>query len=946
MWGEIVGLVAREVNENGVPAITDKWPVKDIVYCSIIGGVMLMALLEWFLWVAAFLYCLVKVYQKAETTSIKVLAIIVMILFTALRCIFLPIMVVTLPLPSQVVQYFPVPMVEFLQWFAFWAFAGLLTVPWLFCVYQLVTHSIGRTKRIQHVLDEASAPKVVIIMPCYKEIPEVLMRTIDSLVDCEYPPSCLHIFLSFDGDQEDELYLNTIEKLGVPLTLDTYPKSIDVTYRSCRITVSRFKHGGKRHCQKKTFQLIDKIYSEYLKRNDNLFVLFIDSDCILDKVCIQNFMYEMELKPGSKQNMLAMTGVITSTTEKNSLITILQDMEYIHGQLFERSVESGCGAVTCLPGALTILRFSAFRRMAKYYFADKAEQCEDLFDYGKCHLGEDRWLTHLFMIGAKERYQIQMNTGAFCKTEAVQTYQSLLKQRRRWFLGFITNEVCMLTDIRLWRRYPILCIVRFMQNTIRTTALLFFIMVISIITTSQKISNLPVGFIAVSLGLNWVLMLYFGAKLGRYKIMLYPIMFVVNPFFNWCYMVYGIFTAGQRTWGGPRADAGTADNNTTPQAAIEAAEATGDDLNVVPETFKPAAEVQRKKSKKEGRAAQLPLMPSDHLEGRFAPAERLPGGWYQQGNDSGLTLPDMLPRDPNAPRLPLHPRESFDSFITQTSGGNNSIYMPRRVESVMDVEGVAQYHLAQAAQRPAGGAFYEQGPSNAQYGPVSQGKAGFHESVDSLDSSNYGYIERKDTRDMSPVRDQMDRQPHSRAVSENSVYSSRSKSPGPGSSPLAAELKEYGNNVDPNRGHPALAANQPNTSPYSNPNANSSASSLTVPVASHRPTSSVGSAGRQGRSPLARASFVRTGEDLDLAIEMQQQQGLMDPRDRSRSPATYGVPEVQVHQPSRPTDAEPSSSASQPQQGHERTDSRDSQGKRRKRLTKQPPSSRRQSQAD
>ncbi|KAB2577944.1 putative chitin synthase d protein [Lasiodiplodia theobromae] len=949
MFREALGLVAREANENGVIAITDPWPVKDIVYCAIVGGVMLMALLEWFLWVAAFLYCLVKVYQKAENTSIKILAVIISILFTLLRFIFLPIMIVTLPLPSQVVQYFPVPMVEFFQWFAFWSFAGLLTVPWLFCVFQLVTHSIGRTKRIKHVLDEASAPKVVIIMPCYKEIPEVLMRTIDSLVDCEYPPSCLHIFLSFDGDQEDELYLNTIEKLGVPLTLDTYPKSIDVTYRSCRITVSRFKHGGKRHCQKSTFKLIDKIYSEYLKRNDNLFVLFIDSDCILDKVCIQNFMYEMELKPGSKQNMLAMTGVITSTTEKNSLITILQDMEYIHGQLFERSVESGCGAVTCLPGALTILRFSAFRKMAKYYFADKAEQCEDLFDYGKCHLGEDRWLTHLFMIGAKERYQIQMNTGAFCKTEAVQTYKSLLKQRRRWFLGFITNEVCMLTDIRLWRRYTILCIVRFMQNTIRTTALLFFIMVISIITTSQKISNLPVGFIAVSLGLNWVLMLYFGAKLGRYKIMLYPIMFVVNPFFNWCYMVYGIFTAGQRTWGGPRADAGSADSNTTAQAAIEQAEATGDDLNVVPETFKPAAQLQRQKSKKEGRAPQLPLMPSDHLEGRFAPAERLPGGWYQQGNDSGLTLPDMLPRDPNAPRLPLHPRESFDSFVTQTSGGNNSIYMPRRVESVMDVEGVAAYHLAQAAQRPAGGAFYEQGPSTAQYGPVSQGKPGFHESVDSLDSSNYGYYERKDLRE---VGDQPDRQQHMRVASDNSVYSSRSKSPGFGSSPLAAELKEY-STADANRGHPALSSHQPsNDSPYSNSNASSSASSLTVPPPSHRPTGSIGSASRQGRSPLARASFVRTSEHVDLEFEMQmQQQSLMDPRDRSRSPVVYSVPDVQVHRPTMPSDeapaAEPSSAAAQQQGGgHARTDSRDSEGKKRKRLTKQPPGSRRHSQTD
>lgn len=356
----------------------------------------------------------------------------------------------------------------------------------------------------------------VIVMPCYNEEPDVLLRTIDSIVDCEYPPSCMHIFLSFDGDQENELYLSTIEKLGVPLTLESYPRSIDITYRSCRITVSRFPHGGKRSCQKNTFKLIDKVYAEYLRRNDNLFLLFIDSDCILDKVCIQNFMYEMELKPGSKRNMLAMTGVITSTTAKNSLLTVLQDMEYIHGQLFERSVESGCGAVTCLPGALTILRFTAFRRMARYYFAHKAEQCDDLFDYGKCHLGEDRWLTHLFMIGAKERYQIQMNTGAFCKTEAVQTFRSLLKQRRRWFLGFITNEACMLTDARLWKRYPLIVVMRLASNTIRTTALLFFIMVISILTTAESITNLPVGFIAVSLGLNWVLMLYFGAKLGRY----------------------------------------------------------------------------------------------------------------------------------------------------------------------------------------------------------------------------------------------------------------------------------------------------------------------------------------------------------------------------------------------------------------------------------------------
>jgi chitin synthase len=583
-------------------------------------------------------------------------------------------MVVTLPLPATITQYFPNTLVQFLQWFAFWTFALLLIVPWLFCVYRLATSTLGRTRQIKYALNEQTAPKTVVVMPVYKENPEILLTAINSVVSCDYPASCIHVFLSFDGDEVDELYLATIDRLGIPVTLKDFPPSIDVSYNGARITVSRFPHGGKRKCQKETFKLIDKIYERYLQRNDDLFILFIDSDCILDTFCIQNFMYEMELKPGSKKNMLAMTGVITATTEKQSLITLLQDMEYVHGQLFERSVESGCGSVTCLPGALTILRFSGFRKMAKYYFAPKAEQCDDLFDYGKCHLGEDRWLTHLFMIAAKERYQIQMCTSAFCKTEAVQTFKSLLKQRRRWFLGFITNEVCMLTDMRLWKRYPLLCMVRFMQNTIRTTALLFFIMAISVVTTSNKVQNLPVGFITVSLGLNYLLMLYFGAKIRRYKAWLYPIMFILNPFFNWIYMVYGIFTAGQRTWGGPRADAGTADAETTPQQAIEHAKATGDELNVVPETFKPATEARHP-----GRPKATALQPSAALEGVFAPSEDVHDGWYKDADDADISMPELAHNSGRVRRLrPV----SFES----AGSSEHSVTLPRRLASMLGEE--------------------------------------------------------------------------------------------------------------------------------------------------------------------------------------------------------------------------------------------------------------------
>ncbi|CAG8143461.1 unnamed protein product [Penicillium olsonii] len=636
---------------------------------------MLMAVFEWMLWLAAFIYCLVKVYTKADHWSIRALAVVMMVLFSLIRLAFLPVLLVTLPLPPQITIYLPYQMVNGFQIFAFWAFSVLLIGPWLCCVYVLTTNFLGRKKRIKHVLDDRTAPKTVVVMPVYQEAPAVLIKAVDSVVDCDYPASCIHVFLSYDGGQVNEQFLQVIEHLGIPISLMSFPQSIDCTYKGARITVSRFKHGGKRHCQKQTFKLIDKVYAEYLRRHDNLFLLFIDSDCILDRVCLQNFMYDMELKPGSKQNMLAMTGIITSTTEKNSLITILQDMEYVHGQLFERSVESGCGAVTCLPGALTILRFSAFRKMAKYYFSDKAEQCDDLFDYGKCHLGEDRWLTHLFMIGAKERYQIQLCTSAFCKTEAVQDFGSLLKQRRRWFLGFITNEVCMITDTRLWVKYPLLCLVRFMQNTIRTTALIFFIMVIALMTTSKRVEDLPVGFMGVSLGLNYLLMVYFGLRLKRFKAWLYPLMFLVNPFLNWVYMVYGIFTAGQRTWGGPRADAATADDHITPGEAVQRAKEQGDELNVDVDTFR--STLARRRS--------VPIRPSEAVEGRFARTDHLVDGISVNTSGPGPALARMVNamEDAEYHKVPPHLRQSIDSTPSEWSDcGSSSIALPQRVEHI------------------------------------------------------------------------------------------------------------------------------------------------------------------------------------------------------------------------------------------------------------------------
>lgn len=143
----------------------------------------------------------------------------------------------------------------------------------------------------------------------------------------------------------------------------------------------------------------------------------------------------------------------------------------------------------------------------------------------------------------------------------------------------------------------------------------------------------------------------------------------------------------------------------------------GDDLEVIPETFKAAAEA-RHQALKQRRPHHLQDQGEEVDDGRLAAPVRLPNGFYSHTNPSIGTLPDFFPRNPNAPHLPLHPRLSFDSMASGHSPSPiSSVYMPRRVESIMGDEDRRKYHVAQSGQREAGGAYLEgSGYYNEIYG--------------------------------------------------------------------------------------------------------------------------------------------------------------------------------------------------------------------------------------
>jgi len=103
---------------------------------------------------------------------------------------------------------------------------------------------------------------------------------VDSQVECDYPATRTHIFLLFDGDQADGLYLTTMKRFRIPIIgLSWFLHSTGIIHRNSRATASHLPHGGERHCQKRTFRLVDRVYHQYLEANDNLFLsLFVDSD--------------------------------------------------------------------------------------------------------------------------------------------------------------------------------------------------------------------------------------------------------------------------------------------------------------------------------------------------------------------------------------------------------------------------------------------------------------------------------------------------------------------------------------------------------------------------------------------------------------------------------------------------------------------------------------------
>ncbi|KAJ3050377.1 hypothetical protein HK097_008668 [Rhizophlyctis rosea] len=346
-------------------------------------------------------------------------------------------------------------------------------------------------------------------------------------------------------EKEDNRFINT----------DKYPPTIDLNYRETNITICRFPHGGKRQTQAQAYEVAETRHANSEHRSDNrssrltvqadqrfstiartrdYLFLFLDSDVTIRPDTISNFTQNFRQHP----QRTSLTGLILCSPT-SSILPTLQETEYVHSQLLTRNLEAVFGGLTCLPGALTMIRCSTLRTVAPLYFGHLRERGKvvdmDVFEYARFYLGEDRYLTHLVMCAGLSRGKVGFEDRAVCETVAVEAIGSLVKQRRRWFLGTVANQVCMLITPRLWRHMPFLLLISLLQSSVVSMSLLQYVFLISLIMEESPAWLILLAFL-VPLCLNWICMVVFAVKLRRWKIILYPVL--------------------KRTWGGPRVKVG------------------------------------------------------------------------------------------------------------------------------------------------------------------------------------------------------------------------------------------------------------------------------------------------------------------------------------------------------------------------------------------------------
>lgn len=228
-------------------------------------------------------------------------------------------------------------------------------------------------------------PKVSLIVPCYNE-EENITKTLQSILDSDYPKNNLEIIVVDDGSRDNTLKIAEEFAKNEPL-----------------IKVFHKENGGKYTAL--NFGLI-KSTAQYMGT--------VDADSFLHPEALKKIMAHFE-----NQKIMAVVSTVKIASPK-SILEGVQYVEYLAGA-FYRKAFSFLNSVNVVPGPLSVFNKKVFRKLGPYKKGHQTEDLEMAFRMQKANM------------------PISHAIDAVVYTKGCRTFKELLRQRLRWRRGFLLN---------------------------------------------------------------------------------------------------------------------------------------------------------------------------------------------------------------------------------------------------------------------------------------------------------------------------------------------------------------------------------------------------------------------------------------------------------------------------------------------------------------------------
>lgn len=244
-------------------------------------------------------------------------------------------------------------------------------------------------KKIKDPKPPKILPSVAICVPFYNE-KEATIKTVESLVNLDYPKNKLTIYVVDDGSTDDSYNLikNYLNK-----------------HNFKNILLYKKKNGGK-------YTALNYALS---KTNSEIFGV-LDADSVVDKKALKNMIGYFKEK-----DVVAVTPSM-KVWPKGNFWQRVQQIEFFLG-IWLRKVFSYMDSLHVTPGPFSLFKRDFFKKHG---------------NYREAHMTED---IEMALRIQSHNYKIKNSLNAHVYTEGPKTIKSLNKQRLRWYAGFIKNTL-------------------------------------------------------------------------------------------------------------------------------------------------------------------------------------------------------------------------------------------------------------------------------------------------------------------------------------------------------------------------------------------------------------------------------------------------------------------------------------------------------------------------